>query len=856
MPLGQPPAGSHATRMPNRVLFAAVPIMTQSRKPNLPGRESDSPAGRPGGPAPKRPQPLHPGLPTGTGLGKYHILERIGTQHNAIIYRARDTMLDRLVAIKQMAPELIDHPIACGHFKREAQFLARIPRGTPGLVAIHELIEDDHGLFIVRQFIRGSRLETLISKRQVGLDGAVRIAETLARGLATLHKLGIVHRGVHPESILVGRGFKPRIDDLGTAAHESDNTLPAVIVSKYAAPELLRGDAYDDRVDIYALGMILFEMCVGRSTLNSLFRDLFADAQATDTCWANWHMNEQSALPDPIDLNPRVPRGLSEVIRKMTAKHLDERVTTMQEVRQVLLKQWGARPDSTQGAMPYQEPHRLPLPQAAQAPPSQSQDRLQPSGGSPSLGLGVTARRPRGELTSTIRVAETLKPSLPAEPARAGLASPDARQHLSRRPAQRRRRRIPTTTAQRMLRIDAVPTPKPVIEIIKARHPQLVLKATVAVVLIGAACLCTGLIWYHYFGPGLTHPIEAVVAEGIDADENGRFATAREKFLEAAQMEVRRKRFTDLQNVAFLRLTLVEAELALARDDFDLAEARLRDGQRRGANPSRIDDLQWRLWDKRDAYRLAEQGLNQLKRGNLIGAELRLDEFERKAESAGLDPSHLRNHIALSRKGRKYAEAMKQSQAALADGDHAEALAACGRAESIKATRDARELRKLILDRKRRAACILRGDEAMRNARFAEALSAFEKANIIEASDDIEAKVRGAGAYLMYHQALEAIESGDLPTAERRLRSSLWKYPTEAAQSKLAKMEAAFDAARLVSKADLKTEQQEYDEAARLYERALPALPPPADASAREKLDKARRAGGAGQRDESISRDD
>jgi serine/threonine protein kinase len=73
-----------------------------------------------------QPRALSQGLPTGTGLGKYRILEPIHRTHNATLYKARDAMLDRLVIVKQMAPELSDNPIACGHFKREAQILARI----------------------------------------------------------------------------------------------------------------------------------------------------------------------------------------------------------------------------------------------------------------------------------------------------------------------------------------------------------------------------------------------------------------------------------------------------------------------------------------------------------------------------------------------------------------------------------------------------------------------------------------------------------------------------------------------------------------------------------------------------------
>src|SRR5262249_13044682 len=118
---------------------------------------------REGGELARAAGPISTGLPTGTGLGKYRILERIRTYHNAVVYKARDTMLDRPVALKQMSPELMDHPTACGNFKKEAQLLARVPKDARHVLNVHELIEDEIGLFIVEEYIHGDWLESLIA---------------------------------------------------------------------------------------------------------------------------------------------------------------------------------------------------------------------------------------------------------------------------------------------------------------------------------------------------------------------------------------------------------------------------------------------------------------------------------------------------------------------------------------------------------------------------------------------------------------------------------------------------------------------------------------------------------------------
>ncbi len=103
------------------------------------------------------------GYPPGTRIGKYEIAERLGMGGQAIVYKAHDPLLDRYVAIKQISSHLAENPEFIEHFRKEAQILAKLATSQPALVTIHELIQEERGLFIVMEFVSGSTLETMLN---------------------------------------------------------------------------------------------------------------------------------------------------------------------------------------------------------------------------------------------------------------------------------------------------------------------------------------------------------------------------------------------------------------------------------------------------------------------------------------------------------------------------------------------------------------------------------------------------------------------------------------------------------------------------------------------------------------------
>ncbi len=784
--------------------------------------------------------PFYPGLPTGTGLGKYRILERLWTTHNAVVYKARDATLDRLVTVKQMLPLLIDNPIACGLFKREAQFLARIPKDARQVVNIHELIEDQLGLFIVEEYVAGQWLESLIAKRQADPRAAIRILKTTAQGLRALHSLDLMHRGVHPANIMVGRNHNAKIANLGTAAHESDTTPPATIVPKFSAPELLQEARYDNRVDIYSLGMAIYEFCVGRIALHQFFGRQVEDPASAIGFWSRWHCDFDARLPDACELNPLVPPVLAAILRRMTAKSLNDRYVSIQEVLDAVSKcfEGGTERGEPQQFLPGSGPRRAGLQgDSFQGFPlaSRTTGSLLPASTPPPP---ATVRGTSRLTVLTVRgpVPQTLPPSEVAVPV-------VVESRLAARPAAgpaRRRHRGSLRPPPRPVQAETIPAPRLVEELHKQRHPRFAAWLVTSVFFFVAALAGASALWYYHLRVAAKHPLEQLVAEAMSAYDAADYETARAKLAQAVEMPGPHAKVSQHRGKAASWLRMAQARIAFSRDDFDGALRLAREAEKLGVSPSDVDALRQLCWNRKDAYRLEEEGKKALEDGRLDEAELALDEYRQKAQDAGLDPSPLETRFHESRADQRYADALRLARESLANGNFDRAFMAVAEAERSKATTETRKLRQQIADTKERADWIVRGEEAMADQNYADAALAFEKANQVEATVEVERKARTAAAMVLYEKAQAAIESGDLLAAEQHLRSSVWRYPTFSARNRLEVMSVAFEAAATVKQADEEMERGNYAEAVRLYGEAIPRLPAPADASAKVKLVKAR----------------
>lgn len=271
------------------------------------------------------------GLPVGTKIGKYEIRERVGSGGQSLVYKGYDEFLDRFVAIKQISSHLADNADFMARFRREAQRLAKL---GAEVISIHELIEDERGLFIIMEFVEGHTLETIIRDTDGPIEtkAVLQILWRLAATLHEVHSADIIHRDLKPANIIIGEGLRPKIFDFGVAASKTGQTSMILGTTKYMAPELFEGDEIDGRSDMYSLGFIAYEMLVGRPKFNEIFADIVRDKHSEALRWMKWHGNDSVEAPELHKVNPDIPRPLSKIVARMMAKKTDDRFASMEEL--------------------------------------------------------------------------------------------------------------------------------------------------------------------------------------------------------------------------------------------------------------------------------------------------------------------------------------------------------------------------------------------------------------------------------------------------------------------------------------------------------------------------------------------
>ena len=271
------------------------------------------------------------GLPIGAKIGKYEVVERCGSGGQAIVYKGYDPLLDRNVAIKQISSHLAEDAKFLERFRKEAQILAKL---GAEVITVHDLVEDERGLFIIMEYVEGHSLETVIQDTNgpVETKAALQILWRLAAALHEVHSAGIVHRDLKPGNIIISEHLRPRITDFGVAAGTGGQTSMLLGTTKYMAPEMYGQGTIDARADIYSLGFIMYEMLLGRPRFNEIFEDVVRDKHSEALRWMKWHGNEKVTAPPLHELNPDVPKALSEIIARMIKKDLIERFSSMEEL--------------------------------------------------------------------------------------------------------------------------------------------------------------------------------------------------------------------------------------------------------------------------------------------------------------------------------------------------------------------------------------------------------------------------------------------------------------------------------------------------------------------------------------------
>jgi len=272
-------------------------------------------------------------------LGKYRVLEEIGRGGMAVVYRALQESLDRIVAIKELDFSRVgSDPKALARFQLEARAAASLDH--PSIVTIHDFWEKARKAYIAMEFVDGLELkEALCFLGTVDPGTCVRISIELCRALSYAHERGIIHRDVKPGNVMLSVQGDVKLGDFGivlvTGAKDLTTTGQVIGTPAYMSPEQIRGEHLGPASDIFSLGVVMFEMVTGIKPFQGP-----SDVAVT-------HAIIHKRPPGIRRLAPGVPRKLARVIRKCLRKKSGRRFLTMKEVAEALLKSLPKRtPDS------------------------------------------------------------------------------------------------------------------------------------------------------------------------------------------------------------------------------------------------------------------------------------------------------------------------------------------------------------------------------------------------------------------------------------------------------------------------------------------------------------------------------
>lgn len=255
--------------------------------------------------------------------GRYKILEAIGGGGMAQVYKANDLILDRIVAVKVLRPELVGDEEFVKRFHREAQSTTSLDH--PNIVSVYDVGYDEPYYFIVMEYVEGTTLKQYIQKRGlIPVDEAVHIMKQMTSAISHAHANHIIHRDLKPHNILLDEYGNAKVTDFGIATAMTQTTITrtnAVMGSiHYLSPEQARGGIVDEKTDIYSLGIVLFEMVTGRLPFTG------------DSAVSIVIKHLQEEIPFPTTFNPTIPQSVENIILKAVHKDPNYRYASVSEM--------------------------------------------------------------------------------------------------------------------------------------------------------------------------------------------------------------------------------------------------------------------------------------------------------------------------------------------------------------------------------------------------------------------------------------------------------------------------------------------------------------------------------------------
>ena len=255
---------------------------------------------------------------------RYQIIKKIGDGGMAFVYQAKDKLLNRIVAVKVLRPEFVDDKDFLAKFKREAEAVANITH--PNIVNVYDVGQEGKVHYIVMEYVDGQNLKEIIKNEGV-LDEytALDITKQIAQALSAAHKKGVIHRDIKPHNILISNEDRQvKVADFGIAKAVSNSTITNIgsIIGSvhYFSPEQAKGQPVANNADLYSLGIVLYEMLIGRVPFRG----------DSPISIALQHINEEIEFTQEEKTN--IPHSIRTLISKMTEKSPEDRYQSAEEV--------------------------------------------------------------------------------------------------------------------------------------------------------------------------------------------------------------------------------------------------------------------------------------------------------------------------------------------------------------------------------------------------------------------------------------------------------------------------------------------------------------------------------------------
>ena len=470
--------------------------------------------------------------PIGRTLGKYRVLEQLGAGGMATVYKAYDPAMDRSIAIKVPSAHLLQDPQFRTRFQGEARTIAKLEH--PHILPVYDFGEEQGVPYLVMRYVDGGTLRDRLSRGVLPLDQALRLVAEVGDALAYAHGKGVIHRDVKPANVLLDHDGSALLTDFGIAklVEQTMQLTQGVVLGtpQYMAPEQVTGKSVDARTDIYALGVVLYELLTGRRPFEG------------DTPFAVAFMHVTDPFPPPRQVNPALPEAAERIILKAMARDPADRYPSAsdfaRELHRLLADLENAAEDETLAAEPT-------LPKGVAPPAADGQVGAAPK---PPDGDVAAARSAQPPLEPRPGPAREVQPDAgEVGPARVGSAQAQsgkqsagigellrfiAKQPLSRGPA-KEEAEVPPQGPQRIW--------------------QAGVAALVALVFLGAAMASSSALW----------PVAAAYLERGYADENqGKLDLALADYSQAIKLDP--SNGINYNNRAFFYESQGKLDLALA----------------------------------------------------------------------------------------------------------------------------------------------------------------------------------------------------------------------------------------------------------------------------------------------------